>query len=107
MIIPLVTALPLIVSMAIRSGFTQQQLRSSLLQIAEKPGQPIGLDAAEPWRDVAKYVTFLSLVTDLINAVRTAELDQAVETCGSMSGKAPFSAGHFTLSSSSIFSDFT
>ncbi len=72
----LVAVLPLIVSMMILSGFTQKQLRASLLQVAEKSKNFVDLNTAGTQREMVNTVTVLSATTDLINAVYFTTLTQ-------------------------------
>jgi len=83
----LVAVLPLVVSMMILSGFTQKQLRASLLQVAEKSKNFVDLNTAATQREMVNTVTVLSTTTDLINAVYfttltqdPAQLDEYLET---------------------------
>src|SRR5512145_1266598 len=72
----LVAVLPLVVSMMILSGFTQKQLRASLLQVAEKSKNFVDLNTAATQREMVNTVTVLSTTTDLINAVYFTTLTQ-------------------------------
>lgn len=72
----LVAVLPLIVSMVILSGFTQKQLRASLLQVAEKSKNFVDLNTAGTQRELVNTASVLSTTTDLINAVYFTSLTQ-------------------------------
>ncbi|MHB8709406.1 MAG: methyl-accepting chemotaxis protein, partial [Desulfuromonadales bacterium] len=72
----LVAVLPLVVSMMILSGFTQKQLRASLMQVAEKSKNFVDLNTAGTRREMTSTVTVLSTAVDLINAVHFTTLTQ-------------------------------
>ena len=79
----LVAILPLIVSMMILSGVAQSQLRSSLIQVAEKSKNFVDLSASGTQREMSNSVNLLGTTADLINAVYfttlTQDPDQLVE----------------------------
>jgi len=72
----LVALLPLIVSMMILSGVAQNQLRSSLVQVAEKAKSFVDLSAAGTQREMSNSVSLLGTTADLINAVYFTTLTQ-------------------------------
>jgi len=72
----LVAVLPLIVSMMILSSVAQSQLRSSLIQVAEKSKNFVDLSAAGTQREMSNSVNLLGTTADLINAVYFTTLTQ-------------------------------
>jgi len=72
----LVAVLPLIISMTILSGFTQKQLRASMLQVAEKSKNFVDLNTAGTQREMINTAAVLSASTDLVNAVYFTTLTQ-------------------------------
>jgi len=72
----LVAVVPLVISMMILSGVAQNQLRSSLIQVAEKARNFVDLSAANTQREMSNSITLLGTTADLINAVYFTTLTQ-------------------------------
>ena len=72
----LVAVVPLVISMMILSGVAQSQLRSSLIQVAEKSKNFVDLSAAGTQREMSNSVSILGTTADLINAVYFTTLTQ-------------------------------
>ena len=72
----LVAVVPLVISMMILSSVAQSQLRSSLIQVAEKSKNFVDLSAAGTQREMSNSVSILGTTADLINAVYFTTLTQ-------------------------------
>ena len=79
LVLLLVAVVPLVVSLTFLSNFTKDQIRSSMVQFAEKSSNFVERSTESSQQELANYLGLLSSSSDLVNALYYASLTQDVE----------------------------
>ena len=75
----LLAVVPLILSLFYLSGFTKDQIRSSMVEYASKASNFVERSSAATQRELTNYIRLFSSTSDLVNAVYYASLTEDVE----------------------------
>ena len=79
LVLLLVAVVPLLVSLIFLSSFTKDQIRSSMVQFAEKSSNFVERSTASSQQELSNYLQLLSSSSDMVNALYYASLTQDVE----------------------------
>ena len=79
MVLLLVAVIPLLVSLIFLSNFTKDQIRSSMLQFAEKSSNFVSRSTTSSKQELSNYLRLLSNSSDIVNALYYASLTQDVD----------------------------
>jgi methyl-accepting chemotaxis protein len=79
LVLLLVAVVPLIISLIFLSNFTKSQIRSSMVQFAEKSSNFVERSTASSKRELSNYLRLLSSSSDMVNALYYASLTQDVD----------------------------
>ena len=79
LVLLLVAVVPLLGSLVFLSGFTKDQIRSSMVQFAEKSSNFVERSTALSQEELSNYLRLLSNSSDLVNALYYASLTQDIE----------------------------
>ena len=75
----LLAVVPLVLSLFYLSGYTREQIRSSMIQYASKAGNFVERSSQATQRELTNYIRLFSSTSDLVNAVYYASLTADVE----------------------------
>lgn len=76
LVLLLVAVVPLVVSLIFLAGFTKNQIRASMVKVAEHSSQYVTRSTAGSQRELANYLKLLSNSSDMVNAVYYATLTE-------------------------------
>ena len=76
LILLLVAVVPLLVCLVFLSNFTKDQIRSSMIQVAEKSNNFVERSTAYSQQELSNYLRLLSNSSDMVNALYYASLTQ-------------------------------
>jgi methyl-accepting chemotaxis protein len=79
LVLLLVAVVPLVVSLAFLSNFTKEQIRTSMVQFAEKSSNFVERSTDSSQQELVNYLSLLSSSSDMVNALYYASLTQDVE----------------------------
>ncbi len=79
LVLLLVAVVPLLVSLIFLSNFTKDQIRSSMVQFAEKSSNFVERSTSRSQQELTNYLSLLSNSSDLVNALYYASLTQDVD----------------------------
>jgi len=79
LVLLLVAVVPLVVSLTFLSNFTKEQIRTSMVQFAEKSSNFVERSTDSRQQELVNYLSLLSSSSDLVNALYYASLTQDVE----------------------------
>ncbi|MBW2688945.1 MAG: HAMP domain-containing protein [Deltaproteobacteria bacterium] len=79
LVLLLVAVIPLLVSLVFLSSFTKDQIRSSMVQFAEKSSNFVERSTTSSQLELSNYLQLLSSSSDLVNALYYASLTQDVD----------------------------
>jgi len=78
LVLLLVAVVPLLVSLVFLSNFTKDQIRSSMVQFAEKSSNFVARSTTSSQHELSNYLRLLSSSSDMVNALYYASLTQDV-----------------------------
>ena len=78
LVLLLVAVVPLLVSLIFLSNFTKDQIRSSMVQFAEKSSNFVERSTTSSQNELSNYLRLLSSSSDMVNALYYASLTQDV-----------------------------
>jgi len=79
LVLILVAVVPLLVSLVLLSNFTKDQIRSSMIQFAEKSSVFVERSTIARQQELSNYLRLLSNSSDVVNALYYASLTQDLE----------------------------
>lgn len=79
LVLLLVAVVPLLISLIFLSGFTKDQIRSSMVQFAERSSNFVERSTTSSQLELLNYMQLLSSSSDLVNALYYASLTQDIE----------------------------